>query len=63
METDAQRPAVTRIERRVCGVRFAHHEARARHDAKLVSVDDAAVYTTAVAEIVGIHDNIAPRWH
>jgi hypothetical protein len=43
----------------VDGRRTLHHEARARHDAALVSFDDSAIDAAAIAEVVRVDNQVA----
>src|SRR5205814_2352236 len=63
VEPDAEsRPATTRGG---ClpSIRPTDHEARARDDAALACLGDAAINSSAQTEIVGIHDEVSRRGH
>src|SRR5206468_3639670 len=56
MQTQAESRMVSGVVCGLSGGRPTYHQAGAGHDAVLMSFDDAAVHTAALAEIIGVHD-------
>src|SRR6185312_4266071 len=52
-----------RLGRTLLGRGPAHHQARARHDAAQVRLEDAAIDAGRAAEVVGVDDEMDARLH
>ena len=59
MQSDAEARSLSRPLCSVNRRRTLHHEARARHDAVFVSFEDSAIDPAAVAEVVGVDNQVA----
>jgi hypothetical protein len=59
MQTEVELGVLASIARCLDRSRLVDHEARARDDAALVGLDDAAVDASAEAEVIGVDYDIA----